>query len=285
MSDNRITIDQLIDQVGNLPPMPKVVQKALHIIRDPNSSMKDLANVIKMDQAMTSLILRWVNSGYYSLRYKLISIEQAVSYLGQRTVQNLVLSASVASFMNRPVPGYLLDKGELWKRSVGMAAGAQLIVKDVDPELYDDAYYAGLFCDVGKLAFDVLLRYNPVDPRALEQHSFDEMEVGLFGFNHAAVGAGIVRRWNFPERLAEAVLYHHTPSLAQDKHKTLCYAVHAADAILMMFGVGIGRDSLQYKLDPMTPTILKWKDNNFENFYNRVIPIIEEAEAFLKLGY
>jgi HD-like signal output (HDOD) protein len=283
MPDNRITVDQLIDQVGNLPPMPMVVQRALHIIQDPSSSMKDLANIIKMDQAMTSLILRWVNSGYYSIRNKLISIEQAVSFLGQRTVQNLVLSASVASFMNRPIPGYLLDKGDLWKRSVGMAAGAQLIIKDVSPDMFDDAYYAGLFCDIGKLAFDVLLRYNPIDMEILKQRSFDEIEMTLFGFNHAAVGAGIVRRWNFPEHLAEAVFYHHTPSLAPEKYRTLTYAVHAADAVLMMFGVGMGRDALQYNLDPKTPEILKWSENNFEIFYNRVMPLIEEAEAFLKL--
>jgi HD-like signal output (HDOD) protein len=278
------SLDQLIDQVGNLPPMPVVAQRALHIIQDPKSDMKDLANVIRMDQAMTSLILRWVNSGYYSLRNKLISIEQAVTYLGMQTVQNLVLSASVSSFMNRPVPGYLLDKGELWKRSVGMAAGTQLIIKDLAPAQAQDAYYAGLFCDVGKLAFDVLLRNNPIDLDAFKDRSFNEIENEVFGFDHAAVGAGIMRRWNLPEHLVDAILNHHTPAKAGNSSKLLAYGIHATDAILMMFGIAIGRDSFQYNMDPQTPDVLKWKDNNFEVFYNRILPLINEAEAFIRLG-
>ena len=97
MPEKVIPLDKLLDQVGNLPPMPRVVEKALQIIQDPNSSMKDLANVIKLDQAMTSLILRWVNSGYYSLRSNLVTIEQAVTYLGQRTVHPVANAADNAN--------------------------------------------------------------------------------------------------------------------------------------------------------------------------------------------
>lgn len=281
MPENIIPIDQLLDQVGNLPPVPRVVEKALQIIQDPNSNMKDLANVIKLDQAMTSLILRWVNSGYYSLRNNLVTIEQAVTYLGQRTVQNLVLSASVASFMNRPTPGYGMASGDLWKRSVGMAAGARLIMKEISPDKAEDAYYAGLFCDIGKLVFDVLIQKSPTKPLS-EETPFDEMETNIFGYDHAVVGAAIVRRWNLPSHLASVVEHHHNPSEVDDSIKTLAYSVHAADAVMMMFGVGMGIDALQYKMDPKTIEILKWDDNSLENFYNRVIPLLDEADSFLK---
>ena len=281
MPENIIPIEQLLDQVGNLPPVPRVVEKALQIIQDPNSNMKDLANIIKLDQAMTSLILRWVNSGYYSLRNNMVTIEQAVTYLGQRTVQNLVLSASVASFMNRPSPGYGMQQGDLWKRSVGMAAGARLIVKEIAPDKAEDAYYAGLFCDIGKLVFDVLIQKSP-NKFNEEEIPFNEMETNIFGYNHAEVGAAIVRRWNLPAHLATVVEHHHTPSEVDDSLKILTYAVHAADAVMMMFGVGMGIDSLQYNLDPKTIEILKWDDSSLENFYNKVIPLLDEADTFLK---
>jgi HD-like signal output (HDOD) protein len=281
MSENIIPIDKLLDQVGNLPPMPRVVEKALQIIQDPNSNMKDLASVIKLDQAMTSLILRWVNSGYYSLRNKMVTIEQAVAYLGQRTVQNLVLSASVASFMNRPSPGYGLGKGDLWKRSIGMAAGARLIMKEVAPEKAEDAYYAGLFCDIGKLVFDVLVQRIPLSEEPLDK-SFDEIETNMFGYDHAVVGAAIVRRWNLPPHLARVVECHHTPSHIEEPLKLLAYSVHAADAVMMMFGIGMGIDAMQYNLDPMTVEVLKWDDSSLESFYERVMPLIQEADSFLQ---
>ncbi len=281
MPENIIPIDKLLDQVGNLPPMPRVVEKALQIIQDPNSNMKDLANVIKLDQAMTSLILRWVNSGYYSLRNKMVTIEQAVAYLGQRTVQNLVLSASVASFMNRPVPGYGLEKGDLWKRSIGMAAGARLIMKEIAPDKAEDAYYAGLFCDIGKLVFDVLIQNSSLTTDVQEK-SFDEAENELFGYDHAVIGAAIVRRWNLPAHLARVVECHHVPSHVEEPLRPLAYSVHAADAVMMMFGVGMGVDAMQYNLDPMTVEVLHWNDNSLETFYEKVMPLIQEADTFLQ---
>lgn len=282
MPERNISLDKLVDQVGNLPPMPVVVQKALNIIENPKSNMSDLANVIKLDQAMTSLILRWVNSGYYSLRYKLVSIDQAINYLGQRTVQNLVLSASVASYMNRPVAGYMMDKGMLWKRSIGIAAGARIIMKEVSPALCEDAYYAGLFCDIGKLAFDVLLQQIKIHPQALGAMPFDEFERQYFGYDHATVGAAIVRRWNLPDQLAQVVQNHHSPSKASEETRLLTYAVHAADAIMMMFGIGEGLDGMQYEVDPETVAVLKWTDNRIEEFYAKVLPLIQEADTFLQ---
>jgi HD-like signal output (HDOD) protein len=277
------TIDHLLAQVGNLPTMPQVVHKALQIIENPKSNMGDLAKVIKLDQAMSSLILRWVNSGYYSLRSQLISIEQAIPYLGQRTVQNLVLTASISSFMTRPVPGYELASGDLWKRAVGMAAGARLVMMDIAPALAEDAYYAGLFSDVGKLAFNILLQKITVDWEKLNKYAFDEIETSLFGYNHAEVGAEIVRRWNLSESLVHIIRNHHTPAKVENEQwKTITYAVHAADAILMMFGIGSGLDSMQYKLDPETITRFKWDENTFSRIYDRLTPLIEEANKFIQ---
>jgi putative nucleotidyltransferase with HDIG domain len=275
------TIDELLNQVGNLPTMPQVVQKALHIIENPKSNMVDLARVIKLDQAMASLILRWVNSGYYSLRHKFVTIEQAIAYLGQRTVQNLVLSASISSFMNRPIPGYDMDRGELWKHSVGVAAGARLIIEEKAPGLAEDAYYAGLFCDIGKLAFNILLQNASIDWSQYQEYPFDQVETAIFGFNHAEVGAEIVKRWNISENMVEIIRNHHTPGKVNKECQVIAFAVHAADAITMMFGIGSGLDTLHYQLDPETLNIFSWDENSISRIYDRLVPVIEGATRFL----
>ncbi|MCJ7624443.1 MAG: HDOD domain-containing protein [Anaerolineaceae bacterium] len=243
--------------------------------------MSDLANVIKLDQAMTSLILRWVNSGYYSIMSNLVSIEQAITFLGHRTVQNLVLSASIASYMNQPLPGYELEKGELWKRSVGMAAGAKLIIQDNYPDLIEDAYYAGLFCDIGKLAFHVLVKKINIDWEIIGDTPFHIIEQQLFGYDHATVGAAIVQRWNLANHLTELIQFHHSPSEVNEKWRAVAYAVHAADAVMMMFGIGTGLDSLQYALDPVTLTIFNCNEDSLSEIYDRLSPIIEESNTFI----
>lgn len=281
MSDKKISMEELLDHVGNLPTLPEIVHKSINIIEDPKSDMGDLADVIKLDQALTSLIMRWVNSGYYSITHRLVSVEQAVTYLGHRTVQNLVLSASIASYMNQPISGYELKKGELWKRSVTMAAGARLIIQDVSPDLIEDAYYAGLFCDIGKLVFHVLVKNIKIDWEVIGDQPFHLVEQQIFGYDHATVGAAIVRRWNLADHLTDLIKYHHTPSEANEKWRTVAYAVHAADAIMMMFGIGTGLDSLQYPLDPETLNIFKWREDSLYEIYERLAPIIEETNRFI----
>jgi hypothetical protein len=62
----------------------------------------------------------------------------------------------------------------------------------------------------------------------------------------------------------------------------MAYAVHAADALMMMFGIGVGVDGLKYPLDEQTVKILNWKEDSFEKLYNRIMPIIKEAESFIQ---
>lgn len=287
MPVKQISVDDLLDKIGALPPMPMVARRASEIIKDPKSSMADLASVVKLDPSMSSIILRWVNSAYYALRQPVVSIEQAVVFLGQRTVQNLVLSASVAGFMSRPLPGYALDKGELWKHSVGTAAAGRLIMQSLIPNQAEDAYYAGLFCDVGKLAFDLLMQKGIVQQQGFrvevsDPHSFQDTESAIFGYDHPVVSAAMARRWKLPDFLVQVIQYHHIPSKVQEPYRTMAYAIHAADAAVMMMGVGLGIDGLKYPLDPETARILHWTDDSFARLVERVLPMITEAETFLK---
>ena len=284
MAGGKASIDDLLDLVGILPPMPLIARKATEIIKNPKSSMADLATVIKLDPSISGLILRWVNSAYYALISPVVSIEQAVTLLGQRTVQNLVLSASVAKFMGKPVSGYDLRSGDLWKHAVGTAAGARLLAHDIAPRMAEDGYYAGLFCDVGKLALGVLMQGMNLDYKAVtaKKQSFQQLERKIFGFDHAEVSAAMARRWSLPDHLIKIIQYHHTPAEVKGEWRPLAYAVHAADVTMMMLGIGVGVDGLQYPLDPDTADVINWDENTYARLIERIIPVIEENEAFLR---
>jgi hypothetical protein len=52
---------------------------------------------------------------------------------------------------------------------------------------------------------------------------------------------------------------------------------------MMMAGIGIGRDGLQYTLDPLAVDRMGWSDARFKELVERVIPFIEEADQFIRL--
>jgi putative nucleotidyltransferase with HDIG domain len=275
-------INELLARMGELPPVPQVAQRALELIRNPDSNMTDLSKILAMDEAMASLVLRWANSAYYGLKYPVSTVHMAVTYLGQRTLHSLILAASVASLLDRPAPGYALERGELWRHSIGVAAGARIIAARFGSQTAEEAYHAGLLCDIGKLAFEMLLRNLNAEDAEWQGKSFTQIETARFGIDHAALGAEMARRWNLPKPLIDAIANHHQPSQASEG-AVLAAAVHISDAAMMMMGVGIGKDGLKYELDPVACQRMDWSEARFAELVERVVPFIEEADSFIRL--
>lgn len=276
-------IEELIKKVGNLPPLPQVAQKALSLIRNPKSNMGDLADVLVMDPAMTSTVLKWVNSSYYGLAQPVATVQQAVVYLGQDTVQSLVLAASISSFLNKPVPGYELDQGDLWKHSLGVAAGAQLVGKRFNPMLAEEAYHAGLLCDIGKLAFEALFRNVNMAQINWQGRSFNDLEKEIFGIDHAQMGAEMARRWNLPESLQKAIEFHHQPGQARE-YIQIASCVHISDMALTMLGIGIGKDGLRYNIDPLAFEVTGWSLDRLPELFNQIMDQVKSAEVFIGIS-
>jgi putative nucleotidyltransferase with HDIG domain len=202
-------------------------------------------------------------------------------YLGHGAIQSLVLAASISAFLERPVPGYALDRGELWKHSVGVAAGARLITLKFGAQIAEEAYSAGLLADIGKLVLEVALRDADLSAPEYQSRSFADLELDFFGIDHAALGAEMARRWHLPAHLVEAIACHHRPAQA-DAGGLLAAAVHVADGAMMMLGVGLGRDGLQYPLDPQACARLGWSEAQLPELLDRVLPLLSEAETFVQ---
>ena len=57
-------------------------------------------------------------------------------------------------------------------------------------------------------------------------------EERVFGVNHAAVGAHLLRLWELPLPVIDSIAWHHEPSRAKQKGFNALTAVHAANVIV-----------------------------------------------------
>jgi HD-like signal output (HDOD) protein len=242
------TLDQLIREAGQLPPIPQAAQKALVLLRSPDAEASSLGRVIGTDQVLAAQVLRWANSAYYGIGNRIVTAQQAIMVLGMNVVQELIMNYAVSDQLQRPLPGYDLQRGELWQHALGTAIGAKLISKQRHLRIDEEAYFAGLLCDLGKLVFEKLLRQTNLNQPEWEQYPFLELERANFGLDHARLGAAIARHWQLPDNLVTAIAYHHEPQAAPE-YPALVAAVHVADVSMMMLGVGLGIDGLRYHLD------------------------------------
>ncbi len=279
-----ITVEQLIKRAGDLPPIPQAAQKALMLIRNPETNVGDIAEVMAVDQVLTSLVLRWANSAFYGIGNHVATVHQAVMVLGLNTVQSLILASTVASYLDRPVPGYDMERGEMWKHAIGVATGARMLASRFGRQTAEEAYHAGLLCDIGKLAFEVLLRNVNLDHPDWKDLTFLELERAKFGIDHAALGGEMARRWNLPDVIVETITFHHTP-LKAGEHVKVASAVHVADVAMMMLGQGVGKDGLQYKLDVEALKQLNINESGVTDLIERMTVQIKELEAFIGFNW
>jgi len=264
------SVEELMRKADQIPPLPAIASRALRMMRNPDFSMKELADLLATDVTISSTLLRWANSSFYSLATPVTSIQQAVNYLGAIVIRSLVLSAALLNYLDKPVPGYNLDKGELWRHSLCMAVASRMLMGKYGTQIAEEAYTAGLLCDFGKLVFEVDLREANLDIPELEGKNFSEVELHFFGMDHAEMGAELAKRWEFPEPLRDAITYHHYPSNAPSG-SVLPSAVHLADQIATRLHIGVGIDGKTYKLDENALKRLGQTEESLEGLLPQVL--------------
>lgn len=247
-----IKLEALIKKIEDLPPLPEIVVKLLKASRDPNVSMREMVELIKHDPALTIKVLRLCNSSYYGLPRKINSIQEALVYIGTDTLVNFVLAGCLSTFYQQAQAGYGLEKGELWRHSVGCAIASQRIAKQWSEDAAGQAFTAGLIHDVGKIILNTYVG-DAIEPIMKtvqeEQVSFTVAEKKVLGFSHTDAGAKLAKHWNLPDPLIEAIEFHQEPDKASLSSK-LVSQVHLGNILCISFGIGVGTDGLAYTFHP-----------------------------------
>lgn len=195
-----------------LPSLPAVALEVLDLTRDPKVPIEKIAKLVQNDPALTTKILRTVNSSYYGLTHPCPTISRAVSLLGLNTVKSLVLGFSLVEMTGKSGRGF--DLVAYWRRAIYSAAGARLLARRTrvcDPE---EAFIAALLQDVGMLAAHSALgeEYDKVLESAPEDHEqLAALETRSFGFDHAEIGSRLAEKWKLPPQVVECTRRHHKP--------------------------------------------------------------------------
>jgi putative nucleotidyltransferase with HDIG domain len=262
----KMTLPEVIAKVNEIPALPNVVIRVMQLTEDPESTVKDIHNVLSQDQAMTARVLRLANSAFYGFARRIGSVTEAVILLGFKTIRGIVLAAAVSDIMNHSIKGYSLEKGELWLHSQAVAMAARTISRKVRYDNPDLAFTGGLLHDIGKIVLDQSMQelYKEViDTVTNENITFSEAEDAVLGFNHSIVGGKVAAKWKLPTNLVEAIEFHHNPDDATIDPQ-LVAIVHISDAICVSMGIGMGIDGLLYKISPQALERLQLDDLKIE---------------------
>jgi len=205
---NEESIVSMIEESCDLPPVPVVASKVLKLVKDPDSTVRQMEEVISSDSNMVSKILGMANSAYYVRIHKVKTLKAAINVLGYKALADLVIAASTRQFFSN----FGLVEKLLWEHSVGTAIAATVLAKEFRVIESDEALVGGLLHDIGKTIINFS---KPEEYRTISEHVYNEgvsyfdAEQEALGFNHSDVGSYLVQKWNFPIELGKLIYYHH----------------------------------------------------------------------------
>ncbi len=275
----------ILRSLGDLPAMPHIVQKAQDIIANPDSNLNELSRLIEIEQAIATRVLKLANSSYYGLSGKVFSVQHASVLLGYKTLGELITVAGISSLMGKNLKGYDLSSEDLWRHSIAVAVGSRIIASRKDPEFGNEAFFAGLVHDSGKLVLDQHVYERKDDFETFMengQHTFLSAEKEILGFDHSEIAFELCQKWQIPANQSIAVKFHHYPSKSEGNE--LAYILHMADCIAMMNGYGAGQDSMMYQMEEGTLEFLALQDKDIDDIQSQILESVEKMSQEMPAG-
>lgn len=246
------TVDpnELLRRDIKLPTLPSIFYEINEALSDPESSVTHIAALVDKDTALAARLLKLANSAFYGFPTRIDSILKAVTLIGVRQLNILVLGIyATAAFKN--ISAVYIDMQSFWKHSLACGIVARILSSYRVSQITETFFLAGLLHDVGRLVLISSLpdlRVEAFRRANRTQAILTGVEESVFGFNHAHLGGLLGEKWNFPKLLENAIRYHHRPMESETPFEAAI--VHVADVVANALGTG---SSGEYYVPPLVP--------------------------------
>jgi diguanylate cyclase (GGDEF)-like protein len=206
-----------IRQCPTLPSLPTIAVEVLNLAQSDEVDIAEIARIISKDPALSSKILRTVNSSFYGRSQSVSQVSQALVILGLQSVKTLVLGFSLVGNLQKDTSkGFnLLD---YWRRSIYAATAAKTLAARTQMVQAEECFLAALLQDIGMLVLDLVLKeeYQEVYKKAGSHRELAAAEHAVLGASHAEVTGFLAESWKLPPLLSMPMRHHHDPDQVTD---------------------------------------------------------------------
>ncbi|OMH38858.1 HDOD domain-containing protein [Motiliproteus sp. MSK22-1] len=226
------SVTETVAKCEDIASLPEAYHKISEKLDQPTTTNNELAEVVKLEPGITGKLLSIVNSAFYGFSNTISTASQAISIVGRNDFRNLVLGTTVAELFEQIQSG-TFSMRDYWEHALLCAICSKMLGEQWKiKEDREALFIAGLLHDVGKLVIvqvlpdkaELLIPYWQDNPF---EYSFEQQ---LLGFDHAEVGAELMKSWGLPGILVEATGCHHQPNKAEiNKHSS--HAVFIANVL------------------------------------------------------
>lgn len=240
----RLSIQELYNRVlriDTIPTVPAIVRPLLEMMAAPVEEvpLRKVEQLVACDASIAAQCLKMANSPLYA-SHNVTSIASAVSILGLRRVQSILLTCS----LNKAVPKdrWVVDPTIFWRHSLGCALVARKLAEVIGYHDLEKAYLAGLLHDLGIIVTSIV--YPDGFRHCLKLASEERLPLHIceteeLGFTHCESGAILAKEWNLSEEVRDVIYGHHLLD-SQRRLSPLISLVHVSDLLCRVRDLGYG---------------------------------------------
>jgi len=199
-----------------LPSFPDVAFRIKHLLDDPNVTVKDVADVLNNDPAITVKLLKTCNSPLYRTANEITSNRDAIVRLGFNTTRQLITIFALKEIFKSKNKFLQQKMGELWAHSSEVASISYVLASKTPGMNPEQAMLAGLMQDIGAIP---ILSYIENYPEFMK---LDYKIDAIINSLKSRIGAQILENWGFSADLIEVAKNSDNWSF-QSPHDKPCY--------------------------------------------------------------
>ncbi len=220
-TENVVPIKEKILQLSNLPSLAVVKYQLIKALNKDNTSIEDISDIIRHDQALASRVIAVANSAFLGYPGKINAIEQAVMLLGFDLVRSISLAASIFNIFASQYGNFK----QLWAHSYVVANIAASLCNKLSRKDRSSCYLSGLLHDIGRLVLfkvirDVIMDTEVHDLLSKKGESLIKAETELFQCNHMLAAEWFLDNLCFPEEIIVPITTHHSVRIGEPHKKS-----------------------------------------------------------------
>ena len=212
---SEVSYEDVIDAIKkNIPTLPQILEELINRLSDVDSSLESIEDLIEIDQAITSRILKVSNKVEFLEpdEPRITSVHDALHKIGLEHAKRISLNVSVLDLMENVEFPPTFRFASLWQHSLGVAVASSILAEELGYENPDQAYTCGLVHDIGKL---IKIKFNQEEfctevqaarEGNLDLHDFEMINECLM---HDTLGSLMMEFWQMPAELTAVIRYHH----------------------------------------------------------------------------
>lgn len=262
-----------VENINTLPTIPSVLKRLSLVIEKPRITLVEISAFISNDPALTTKVLKMVNSAIYGFPGRIASVSHATMLLGLNVIKGLLLGVSVFELMQKTMNG-------LYEHSLACAIASRVIAQKKGLKEPEEVSVAGLLHDIGKviLTLEFPTEYQAAMNEAQGKSiSIFDAEKNQFNATHANVGSWLAEKWRFPRNLIEVIECHHRPALAKNAPMETAI-VHMADLLVRARGFGFAGEIFVPEVNTIAYELLKLSETDIKDVLREMEDNMESAE-------